>query len=56
MKQDIDAPTEILDLLKQRETVVVADSKLQMTDGLRFTYESRMDALRGEFGLWLQQH
>lgn len=56
MKQDIDAPTEILDLLKQRETVVVADSKLQMTDGLRFTYESRMDALRREFGLWLQQH
>ena len=55
MKQDIDAPTEILDLLKQRETVVVPDGKLRMTGGLRFTYESRMDALRREFGLWLQQ-
>lgn len=56
VKPTVDAATEVLDLLEERQTVVVPDSQLLMTDGLRFTYESRIDALRREFGLWLQQH
>lgn len=55
VKPAVDAATEVLDLLEERQTVVVPDSQLQMTNGLRFTYESRMDALRREFGLWLQR-
>ena len=55
VKQDVDATTEVLDLLEQRETVVVPDRQLRMTDGLRFTYKSRIDALRQVFGSWLQQ-
>ncbi len=55
VKQDADATTEVLDLLEQRETVLVPDDQLRMTDGLRFTYESRIDALRRVFGSWLQQ-
>lgn len=55
MKENIDAKTEVLDLLKQRETVIIPDNRLEMTGGRRFTYESRMDALRREFELWIQR-
>ena len=54
-EDEVGAVTEVLDLLKQRETVDIPDHLLRMTNGLRFTYESRMDALRQVFGPWLQQ-
>ena len=55
IKEDLDATTEVLDLLEHREVVLVPDSSLKMTDGLRYDYPSRIEALRKEFKGWLRQ-
>ena len=53
VKPDLDATTEVLDLLEHRETATVPDSSLQTTAGRRFTYSSRIEAIRREFEPWL---
>ena len=55
IKEDLDTATEVLDLLGHRETALVPDSQLQMTPGRRFTYQSRIDAIRTRFEPWLLQ-
>lgn len=55
IKEDLDATTEVLDLLEHCEVVLVPDSSLKMTDGLRYDYPSRIEALRKEFKGWLRQ-
>lgn len=55
IKADLDATTEVLDLLKHREEVIIPDDYLKMTDGLRYDYPSRIEALRREFNRWLRQ-
>ena len=53
VKQDLDSATEVLDLLEHRETVNISDSSLSTTAGRRFTYSSRIKAIRSEFNPWL---
>ena len=53
MKPDLDTAVEVLDLLGHRETVSVPDSDLKVSQGRRFTYASRIEALRTEFRDWL---
>lgn len=55
IKENLDATTEVLDLLKHREEVIIPDRLLKMTDGLRYDYPSRIEALRREFKRWLRQ-
>ena len=55
IKEGLDATTEVLDLLKHREEVIISDRSLKMTDGLRYDYPSRIGALRREFERWLRQ-
>ena len=55
IKEDLDATAEVLDLLEHREVILVPDSSLKMTDGLRYDYPSRIEALGREFERWLRQ-
>lgn len=55
IKENLDATTEVLDLLEHREVVIIPDSSLEMTHGLRYDYPSRISALRREFERWLRQ-
>lgn len=52
---DVDATTELLDLLKHRVMLTVPDEDLIQTQGLRYDRDSRMRALRREFEEWLRQ-
>ena len=54
VKERMDSATEILDLLEHREAKVFPDDQLFLTSGLRFSFESRITALTGEFKSWLQ--
>ena len=55
IKEDPDTATEVLDLLEHRETAMVRDGELQMTPGRRFTYASRIAAIRKRFEPWLSR-
>ena len=53
VKDELDAPVEILDLIEHRVQIEVPDSELNRTAGRRFDYESRISAIRREFSKWL---
>ena len=55
VKEDLDATTEVLDLMNHRETVVVPDDQLELTEGRRLSYQSRIRSIRREFRRWLQR-
>ncbi len=55
VKEDLDAVSEVLDLLEHRETALVPDSELTVTSGMRYTYSSRVEAIRNRFEPWLAQ-
>ena len=55
VKEDLDAATEVLDLMNHRETVVVPDDQLELTEGRRLSYQSRIRSIRREFRRWLQR-
>lgn len=54
--EDINGTTEVLDFLRQRETMVVPYPSLQLTTpGRRLTYESRIRGIRQVFSTWLRE-
>ena len=55
VKNELDAPVEVLDLISHRELIEVPDDNLKRTDGRRFDYESRISAIRREFSKWLKK-
>lgn len=55
VKDELDAPVEILDLIEHRVQIEVPDSELNRTAGRRFDYESRISAIRREFSKWLRK-
>ena len=55
VKDELDAPVEILDLIEHRVQIEVPDSDLNRTAGRRFDYESRISAIRREFSKWLRK-
>ena len=55
VKEDLDATTEILDLMNHREMVVVPDAQLELTEGRRLSYQSRIHSIGREFRRWLQR-
>ncbi len=55
VKEDVDTATEVLNLLEQNHAVVVPDMQLNMTDGLRYDYPSRIRAVRREFERWRRE-
>lgn len=55
VKNELDAPVEVLDLMNHREIIEVPDDNLNRTDGRRFDYESRIGAIRREFSKWLRK-
>lgn len=55
VKRDRDSASEVLDLLEHRETDVVEDRELDMSPGRRYTYESRIRAIRERFEDWLNR-
>ncbi len=55
IKEDLDTATEVLDLLEHRETAIVPDRELEATLGRRYTYKSRIHAIRIRFEPWLSQ-
>lgn len=52
VKDELDAPVEILDLIEHRVQIEVPDSELNRTAGRRFDYESRISAIRRELSRW----
>ncbi len=55
IKEDLDTVAEVLDLLEHRETADVPDNELTLTAGRRYTYSSRVGAIRNRFEPWLAQ-
>ncbi len=55
VESGLDDSIMVLDMLKQREFVEVPDRQLVQTAGLRYSYDSRIDAIRREFGRWLER-
>ncbi len=55
IKKDIDSTTEILDLLEQRECIIINDKSLVKTPGLRYDFESRSTFVEKALNNWIQQ-
>ncbi len=54
VKPDLDAATEVLDLLEHREAAEIPNRDLEISSGRRFTRSSRYRAIRRVFEAWLQ--
>lgn len=54
VRNDVDGRLEILDLFEQRETREFPNRDLAKTPGLRYTRNSRINAIRTVFDQWLQ--
>ena len=54
IKDTLDSKMEVLDLLNHREVEEIPDTSLPLTDGLRWDFSSRANAIKSTFIPWLR--